>query len=48
MYNLLQFGRTSPVRLQTKNADGWFKVDLRRGWIVQDRILFLKPIPAIP
>lgn len=46
-YNLLQFGRTSPVRLQKKNADGWFKVDLRRGWIAQDRILFLKPIPTI-
>lgn len=43
-YDLAQFGPTSPVRMQKKNAEGWFKVDLRRGWIAQDRVLFLKPV----
>lgn len=42
-YDLKQFGATSPVRFQKKNADGWFKVDLRRGWIARDRVLFFKP-----
>lgn len=43
-YDLTQFGPTSPVRIQKKNGDGWFKIDLRRGWIARDRMLFIKPI----
>ncbi len=43
-YDLTQFGPTSPVRIQKKNADGWFKVDLRQGWIARDRVLFIKPL----
>jgi hypothetical protein len=42
-YDLEQFGPTSPVRFQKKNSDGWFKVDLRQGWIGRDKVLFLKP-----
>ena len=42
-FNLLQFGPTSPVRFQQKNAEGWMKVDLRKGWIGIDRVLFIKP-----
>ncbi|MEM7014969.1 MAG: hypothetical protein AAF585_26210, partial [Verrucomicrobiota bacterium] len=42
-YDLTQFGPTSPVRIQKKNGEGWFKVDLRQGWIARDRVLFIKP-----
>jgi hypothetical protein len=42
-YDLKQFGPTSPVRFEKKNSDGWFRVDLRRGWIARDRVLFIKP-----
>ena len=43
-YDLGQFGPTSPARIQKKNGEGWFKVDLRRGWIARDRVLFIKPV----
>jgi len=42
-YDLKQFGRRSPVRFHQKNSDGWFRVDLRRGWIERGEILFIKP-----
>jgi hypothetical protein len=42
-YDLKQFGPTSPVRFQKKNSDGWFLVDLRKGWIERDKALFIKP-----
>ncbi len=43
-YDLTQFGPTSPVRFQKKNGEGWFKVDLRQGWIARDRVLFVEPL----
>jgi catechol 2,3-dioxygenase-like lactoylglutathione lyase family enzyme len=42
-YDLKQFGKRSPVRFQRKNSDGWFRVDLRKGWIERGEVLFIKP-----
>ena len=42
-YDLRQFGRRSPVRFHRKNSDGWFRVDLRKGWIERGEVLFIKP-----
>ena len=42
-YDLKQFGRRSPVRFNKKNSDGWFRVDLRKGWIGRGEVLFIKP-----
>jgi hypothetical protein len=42
-YDLKQFGRRSPARFDRKNGDGWFRVDLRLGWIQRGEVLFIKP-----
>jgi hypothetical protein len=42
-YDLAEYGPRSPVRLQNKNSDGWFRMDLRKGWIERADVLFLKP-----
>ena len=42
-YDLKQFGRRSPLRIERKNSDGWFRVDLRQGWIDWGEVLFIKP-----
>ncbi len=42
-YDLAEFGPRSPVRFQPKNSDGWFRVDLRKGWIERAEVLFIKP-----
>jgi len=42
-YDLKQFGPRSPVRFDKKNSDGWFRIDLRTGWIKRAEVLFLKP-----
>ncbi len=42
-YDLQEFGKRSPVRFQRKNSDGWFRVDLRSGWITREEALFIKP-----
>jgi hypothetical protein len=42
-YDLKEFGKRSPVRFQRKNSDGWFRVDLRSGWITREEVLFIKP-----
>ena len=44
-YDLAEFGPRSPVRFQSKNSDGWFRVDLRKGWIERGEVLFIKPKP---
>lgn len=44
-YDLAEFGPRSPVRFQQKNSDGWFRVDLRKGWIERGEVLFIKPKP---
>jgi len=42
-YDLKQFGPRSPVRFSKKNSDGWFRIDLRTGWIKRAEVLFIKP-----
>ena len=42
-YDLKQFGRRSPVRFNRKNSDGWFRIDLRTGWIKRAEVMFIKP-----
>jgi hypothetical protein len=42
-HDLAEFGKRSPVRFQEKNGEGWFRMDLRSGWISQAEVLFIKP-----
>jgi hypothetical protein len=42
-YDLAEFGRRSPVRFHYKNSEGWFRMDLRKGWIERGEVLFIKP-----
>lgn len=42
-YDLKQFGPRSPVRMHKKNSDGWFRMDLRSGWITPGEVLLIKP-----
>ena len=44
-YDLKEFGPRSPVRFHKKNTDGWFRVDLRKGWIDRAEVMFIKPKP---
>ncbi|MCX7885656.1 MAG: hypothetical protein N3B01_00155, partial [Verrucomicrobiae bacterium] len=42
-YDLKEFGKRSPTRFHRKNADGWFRADLRSGWIKKEEVIFIKP-----
>ena len=42
-YDLKELGPRSPVRFDRKNSDGWFRIDLRSGWIQRAEVLFIKP-----
>jgi len=42
-YDLKEFGRRSPVRFHKRNSDGWFRIDLRSGWIKRAEVMFIKP-----
>ena len=42
-YDLKEFGKRSPVRFHRKNSEGWFRVDLRSGWIKRAETMFIKP-----
>ncbi|MBK8035942.1 MAG: hypothetical protein IPK22_02225 [Verrucomicrobiaceae bacterium] len=42
-YDLKEFGARSGCRINAKNSDGWFRIDLRKGWIEQAEVLFIKP-----
>ena len=44
--DLKAFGRRSPCRFHEKNGEGWFRVDLRAGWITQSDVVFIKPKTA--
>ena len=44
-YDLKEFGPRSGCRFHKKNGDGWFRVDLRKGWIDRAEVLFIKPKP---
>ena len=45
-YDLKTFGRRSPCRFHRKNSEGWFRVDLRSGWVTPSGAMFIKPRPA--
>jgi hypothetical protein len=45
-YDLKEFGKRSPTRFHEKNSEGWFRMDLRSGWIDRAEVLFLKPKSA--
>ncbi len=45
-YDLKEFGRRSPTRFHEKNSEGWFRMDLRSGWIEHAEVLFIKPKDA--
>lgn len=45
-YDLKEFGNRSPKRFHEQNSEGWFRADLRRGWIQRGEVLLLKPQPA--
>ena len=42
-YDLAEYGARSPVRFHPKNSDGWFRMDLRKGWIERADVLYIKP-----
>lgn len=42
-YDIKDFGPFYPSRIQKKNSEGWFRCDLRKGWIDRDEYMFLKP-----
>jgi len=47
-YDLKEFGQRSPTRFHEKNSEGWFRMDLRSGWVQHAEVLFLKPKEAGP
>lgn len=42
-HDLKELGKRSPTRFHEKNSEGWFRVDLRSGWIGHAEVLFIKP-----
>ena len=42
-HDLKELGKRSPTRFHEKNSEGWFRVDLRSGWIQRAEVLFIKP-----
>ncbi len=45
-YDLKEFGRRSPARIHKMNSEGWFRVDLRTGWVTPSGMMFIKPKKA--
>lgn len=42
-FDLKEFGPRSGCRIHKKNSDGWFRLDLRKGWIDRAEVIFIKP-----
>ncbi|WP_236972594.1 hypothetical protein [Membranihabitans marinus] len=42
-YDIQDFGPYSPSRIHKMNDEGWFRCDLRKGWIDRAEYMFLKP-----
>ena len=42
-YDLKELGERSGTRFHEKNSDGWFRMDLRSGWVTYAETLFIKP-----
>lgn len=45
-HDLTEFGKRSPTLFHEQNRDGWFRIDLRSGWINYAEVLFIKPKQA--
>ena len=45
-YDLSELGERSPTRIHEMNSEGWFRMDLRTGWVDHAEVLFLKPKKA--
>ena len=45
-YDLKEFGERSPCRFHRKNSEGWFRLDLRSGWVTPAEMMFIKPKDA--
>lgn len=45
-YDLKELGKRSPTRFHEKNSEGWFRMDLRSGWVEHAEVLFIKPKDA--
>jgi hypothetical protein len=46
-HDLKVFGERSPCRFHRKNSEGWFRVDLRSGWVTPAEMMFIKPKDAL-
>ena len=44
-YDLKELGDRSLIRIHAKNSEGWFRADLRSGWIHRAEVIFIKPKP---
>ena len=42
-FDLKEFGPRLPRKFNYKNSEGWFRVDLRKGYIDRGEVLFIKP-----
>jgi hypothetical protein len=42
-HDLKELGKRSPCRFHARNGEGWFRVDLRSGWVDFAEVLFIKP-----
>ncbi len=42
-YDLKDLGDRSLIRIHEKNSAGWFRADLRSGWINRAEVIFIKP-----
>jgi hypothetical protein len=42
-YDLTEYGPRSAMRFHKKNSEGWFRCDIRSGWIDRADVLFIKP-----
>ena len=42
-HDLAELCKRSPTRMHLPNSEGWFRMDLRTGWIDYGEVLFVKP-----
>ncbi|MCS7238612.1 MAG: hypothetical protein NZ899_10140 [Thermoguttaceae bacterium] len=42
-HDLVEFGKRAVVRIHPPNEEGWYRLELRRGWIERADVLFVKP-----
>ncbi len=42
-HDLIEFGKRAIVRIHQANQEGWYRLELRKGWIQRADVLFVKP-----